>query len=330
MAKIKTVGIALSHRKTAVDVWKKTKRVLERRKIKTIVTSELDLEKLKQNKSFLKSDIIIVFGGDGSFLKVCQAVLDLTPVFLVGCGERNVLQTINAQYAPEQLEEILSGKFRVEKRNRLKTNLKNASLALNEVLITAKTPATILHYELALSGKKEWHDYSDGVIIATTTGSNAYFLSAGGPKLEQNAPIIGIASLNSLEGNKKMVCQSFHRIQIQKISSTKEVIAIIDGQAQVPLSGELQIQDAEKPLSMGFPLLPEKPHPVNTKNWTPGMRFTFRVLTEHGASTPSQLAVETGLSAKSIHRALESLIAGKKIERRPFSGDRRQDLYHIV
>ncbi|MBU0635905.1 NAD(+)/NADH kinase [Candidatus Micrarchaeota archaeon] len=326
----KTIGIALSKRETAKLVFKQCQRVFQKKKVKLNLALNLTWTVLKTNKPFLQSDIIICFGGDGSFLRVCQAIQTKTPLFLVGTGERNYLSCITASEAPKKIEEILNGQYYTKKRTRLSSGLPRQPFALNEIAITPAQSATILHYELAIENQTIWHDYSDGILICTPTGSSAYFAAAGGPRLDVDAPIVGIASLNSIEERKKMVSSNQKKVVVKKMGSASPIEAIIDGQQRVTITKELEISLAKKPVWLGFPLEKKVLKPLRMIDLTPSARLVWQLLQSQGASTQQELINQSGLHARSIRRALKDLLIQKKVVKRPYSKDNRQDLYHPV
>lgn len=327
----KKIGIAISKRETAKLVFRQCKKIFQKKKAKLIITANLEFEKLKKNTEFLQSDLIICFGGDGSFLRVCQAIRTRIPVFLVGTGERNYLSSIDANEAPKKIEQILDGQYKTEKRDRLETNIKNIPQALNEIVIATKQSASVLHYELYIENQKKWHDYSDGIIVCTPTGSSAYFAAAGGPEIETKAQVIGIASLNSIEKRNKIICNNKHKIKIKKISALSPVEIIIDGQQRTSIADNAEIHLSKNPVYIGFPAEKTiKAKQVIPGKTTPSARIILMLLQSHGASTQQEIIALSGLHSRSIRRALEKLLLQKKIAKRPYSKDKRQDLYHPV
>ena len=66
--------------------------------------------------------------------------------------------------------------------------------ALNDVVISAGEPSKILYTQICKDGKPILNCQSDGLIVATETGSTGYSFSAGGPVLD---PAIGAFVINS-------------------------------------------------------------------------------------------------------------------------------------
>ena len=55
------------------------------------------------------------------------------------------------------------------------------ALALNDVVLHAGKSVHMLEFELYIEGQFVYRQRSDGLIVATPTGSTAYALSGGGP-----------------------------------------------------------------------------------------------------------------------------------------------------
>ena len=135
-----------------------------------------------------KVDVILVLGGDGTFLTVAKLV-DKRPVPLLGInfGTLGFLTEISIDEIDECIEKLLAGEFAVENRPviRVKVIRKTGHVSIyrcvNEVAIKRDTLARIIEVEVKANGEYLSTFRGDGVIVATPTGSTAYSLSAGGP-----------------------------------------------------------------------------------------------------------------------------------------------------
>ncbi len=135
-----------------------------------------------------KVDIILVLGGDGTFLTVAK-LIDKRPVPLLGInfGTLGFLTEISIDEIDQCIERLLKGEFIVENRPvlRVKVVRRNGHVSIyrcvNEVAIKRDTLARIIEVEVKADGDYVTTFRGDGVIVATPTGSTAYSLSAGGP-----------------------------------------------------------------------------------------------------------------------------------------------------
>jgi len=133
-------------------------------------------------------DLVVVVGGDGSMLNVAKHVAsEGVPVIGVNRGNLGFLTDILPDEIETQLDEVLAGKFTVENRFLLDAVLNDAEenkalgSALNDVVLHPGKAAQMIEFELFVNGKFVYSQESDGLIVATPTGSTAYSLSAGGP-----------------------------------------------------------------------------------------------------------------------------------------------------
>ena len=133
-------------------------------------------------------DLVIVVGGDGSMLNVAKQVAsEGVPVIGINRGNLGFLTDILPDEIETQLDEVLAGKFTVENRFLLDAVLNGAEenkalgSALNDVVLHPGKAAQMIEFELFVNGKFVYSQESDGLIVATPTGSTAYSLSAGGP-----------------------------------------------------------------------------------------------------------------------------------------------------
>ena len=133
-------------------------------------------------------DLVVVVGGDGSMLNVAKHVAsEGVPVIGINRGNLGFLTDILPGEIETQFDEVLAGKFTVENRflldvvlNDSKEN-KTLGSALNDVVLHPGKAAQMIEFELFVNGKFVYSQESDGLIVATPTGSTAYSLSAGGP-----------------------------------------------------------------------------------------------------------------------------------------------------
>lgn len=130
------------------------------------------------------TDRVLVFGGDGTVLEAVRLTGGRNIAVLgINLGNMGFLTAYEQNVLPEEaVKSLMSGKqisrmlLSVEVDGGLSVN------ALNEVVIkTAGTrPITL---DLTVDGKFVDSYHSDGLIVASPTGSTAYSLSAGGPVL---------------------------------------------------------------------------------------------------------------------------------------------------
>jgi NAD+ kinase len=132
--------------------------------------------------------LMIVVGGDGSMLKAAPLLADHDlPVVGINRGRLGFLTDIRPEAIELALGPILEGQFVQESRFLLDVFLETAKgevllgAAMNDVVLHPGRAATMIEFELYIDGGFVYNQASDGLIVATPTGSTAYSMSAGGP-----------------------------------------------------------------------------------------------------------------------------------------------------
>ncbi|MFP4632691.1 MAG: NAD(+)/NADH kinase [Halobacteriales archaeon] len=130
-------------------------------------------------------DLLVTVGGDGTVLRALAALNEPTPVLGVNTGRVGFLADVEPRDAVAAVETALEG-FDVERRGRLSVEVDGERLppALNETVIVTSRPAKILAFDVHHEGELVESIRSDGVVVATPTGSTAYSMSAGGPLVQ--------------------------------------------------------------------------------------------------------------------------------------------------
>lgn len=138
-------------------------------------------------------DFALSVGGDGTFLTSAAAIGDKNiPIVGVNCGHLGFLAEVQTQDVDDILQKLIAGEYTIERRILLnltildKEGIRREGLimapnALNEIAILKQGLTNMLTIETKVNGELLHTYHSDGLIIATPTGSTAYNLSIGGP-----------------------------------------------------------------------------------------------------------------------------------------------------
>lgn len=132
-----------------------------------------------------ETDVVVTVGGDGTVLRTVGRMYDPVPLLSVNTGRVGFLAGATPENALEEVAEILDG-YDVERRERLAVEVNDEPLppALNETVIVTSRPAKIMGFDVYHDDEIVESIRSDGVVVATPTGSTAYSMSAGGPIVE--------------------------------------------------------------------------------------------------------------------------------------------------
>ena len=127
------------------------------------------------------SDVIVVFGGDGSIIHMASACAPYGCAVLgVNCGRLGYLADTD-EVTDELADRLASGDYAVETRMMLEITAGNETRrALNDLAVRGKNASGIVEIEALCGGESLGVYRCDGMIVASPTGSTAYSLSAGG------------------------------------------------------------------------------------------------------------------------------------------------------
>jgi NAD+ kinase len=133
-------------------------------------------------------DLIIVVGGDGTLLHAARTLVRYNkPVLGVNRGRLGFLTDVSPHELEAKLDAVLAGDYFIENRFMLSMETRtegtpsSEGVALNDVVLYAGKMVHMIEFELYIEGQFVYSQRSDGLIIATPTGSTAYALSGGGP-----------------------------------------------------------------------------------------------------------------------------------------------------
>jgi NAD+ kinase len=134
-------------------------------------------------------DLVVSFGGDGTFLRAARhARAADVPVIGVNVGRLGFLAEIDPPELDAALARLGAGDHTVELRSTLEVELRSADgatigtgWALNDVAIEKVARQRLVRLEVEIGTTPFAAVAADAVIVATSTGSTAYALSAGGP-----------------------------------------------------------------------------------------------------------------------------------------------------
>ncbi|MAD14602.1 MAG: NAD(+) kinase [Alteromonadaceae bacterium] len=149
-----------------------------------------------------QADLAIVVGGDGNMLGAAR-VLAKHNVAVVGINRGNLgfLTDINPDDFERQLDSIFAGECQTEQRFLLElevyrdAELQSTNSAVNEVVMHHGKVAHMMEFEVYLDENFVFSQRSDGLIVATPTGSTAYSLSGGGPILTPNLDAMSLVPM---------------------------------------------------------------------------------------------------------------------------------------
>jgi NAD+ kinase len=207
-----------------------------------------------------KVDLIIVFGGDGTLLNSARQYLDSQiPILGVNMGNVGFLTDLSVDNFETTITEILSGNYKIEERNLVSAKFDDNHLyGLNEVVIHSGAYAQLMRYRLSVNNKVVYEQRSDGLIVATPTGSTAYSLSAGGPIIHPSLDVWTILPMlpQSLS-SRPFIISSDENVEMELFEGPNNSAKIcVDGQDDIDVSYgvKISISKMKKTLQLVHPV----------------------------------------------------------------------------
>ncbi len=196
------------------------------------------IEWLPRDQVLARADLVIALGGDGTVLGVARDIGERSvPILGVNRGHLGFLTDVSPEVVDSALAKVLAGQYEIRERLRLRVSrlssgaLRAGDLVLNDAVITKSTPlARMIELRTWVGGERVATYRSDGLIVATPTGSTAYNLSAGGPLLD---PSLRAIVLNPICPHtltqRPLVLPDAAEVEVELISH-EEVALTLDGQ----------------------------------------------------------------------------------------------------
>jgi len=191
-------------RQNALDLARNLALWLDERKVAYIFES-LSAEKLQTDNSApieelnKHCDAFISLGGDGTLLFTSHYAVT-KPVIGVNVGYLGFLTEFTQAEMFTAIERVLNGSNTIHTRSQLDAtvlidNEVQHLRALNDVVIEKGAYPRIPTFIIKLDGELLSSYRADGIIIATSTGSTAYSMSAGGPIIAPKSSVFVITPI---------------------------------------------------------------------------------------------------------------------------------------
>ena len=200
--------VARHHTETILESVLTVEAVLQRAAIDVVVDADTasvlpqGAHKIVEKSALENLDLVVVVGGDGSLLGYGRDLAASgVPVVGVNRGGLGFLAAVSPEQIETSFEQILRGDFAIEEHFLLQASVNRKGQviamqsALNDVVVNPGSPARMMEFALWVDDEYVYDQRSDGLIIASPTGSTAYALSAGGPIMHPGLDAIVIVPM---------------------------------------------------------------------------------------------------------------------------------------
>lgn len=201
----------------------------------------------------------IVLGGDGTVLSAFRQIAPYRiPLLTVNTGHMGFLTETYLSHLDEAIDRLLAQQYEIEERSMLAVRVfRNdvllwEALTLNEMVLHREPLTSMCHFEVQIGKHAPVDVAADGIIISTPTGSTAYSLSAGGPVVTPEVPVLQLAPIcpHSL-ASRALVFSDRESVTVFPATPNRMVM-VVDGNGGCYILPEDRIQVEKSPYSARF------------------------------------------------------------------------------
>jgi len=184
-----------------------------------------------------QTDLLLVFGGDGTMLRAAREVADSnTPILGINVGGMGFLTAASSDQLVTALDQVWAGDFTIEPLPLINVSgtirgREVGQRALNDIVISRGSGSRLIELEVTVDDRVLTRYRCDGLIFSSPTGSTAYSLAAGGAIVSPGADVFTITPIcpHTLS-NRSVILSLGVRIGVKVITEKLESIVAADGE----------------------------------------------------------------------------------------------------
>lgn len=181
-----------------------------------------------------QADIIITLGGDGTMLYTVRLLKNIQkPILGINSGRLGFMASTQKENIRQALNHLQERTYRIDSRYLLEAedNQQNIYHALNEFLFAKKDSTSMVNVVAEYDDMFINNYWTDGLIVASPTGSTAYNLSSGGPIVMPHTDVMVLTPVNPHTlTTRPLVLPSQKSLKVTVKEQEHEVLFSYDGQ----------------------------------------------------------------------------------------------------
>jgi NAD+ kinase len=189
------------------------------------------------------TDLLVVLGGDGTFLRAAQAVSEIdVPILGINLGKIGFLSKAEAHELEPVLDQLAAGAFTIGERMALRGAILPAGRpaqagfsALNDIVIARGALARVVRLDVSIDQSHLATFVADGLVVASPTGSTGYSFSAGGPILDPRSRNLVVTPIAGYLSAIRSVVVSPRQVVRCRVLEALEALVSIDGREDLPI-----------------------------------------------------------------------------------------------
>ena len=224
------------------------------------------------------TDVLVVLGGDGTFLRAAMAVIDVdVPLIGINLGKVGFLSKAEAGDIESVLAAIADGDFTIEERMAIEGRILRGDrthhtdridrtdrtdppdlkrlVALNDIVVARGSLARVCRLDVAIDGSHLATFIADGLVMSSPTGSTGYSFSAGGPILDPGSRNLIVTPIAAYLSAIRSVVVGPNQVVRCTVVDAYEALVSVDGREDLPLAvGDIvEVRAVERPIRLVVP-----------------------------------------------------------------------------
>lgn len=201
------------------------------------ISTDIDL-------SSVDADLVLVLGGDGAILRASRQMGHRqVPILGVNLGRLGFLADLTPVELRDNIKLLVARQFEIVEHVMLGVSLVHNHgeteefLALNEAAVSGVQALQMIEVALTIDGEHVTTYSCDGLIVCTPIGSTAHSMSAGGPAIRQDLPVVLVTPIcpHALS-NRPVVDSSDRTFRLSFPNSRGAAVLVVDGQIRRALA----------------------------------------------------------------------------------------------
>jgi NAD+ kinase len=209
------------------------------------------------------SDVLVVLGGDGTFLRAAQAVAEIdVPLLGINLGKVGFLSSAEAGELEAVLDKLLRGDFTVGERMGLIGTILPAGrpsddrfTALNDIVVARGSLARVVRLDVTIDESHLATFVADGLVVSSPTGSTGYSFSAGGPILDPQSRNLIVTPIAGYLSAIRSIVVSPRQVVRCRVVDAHEALVSIDGREDrhIQVGDVVEVRALERPIRIVEP-----------------------------------------------------------------------------
>ena len=207
------------------------------------------------------TDVLVVLGGDGTFLRAARAVAEVdTPILGVNLGKVGFLSKVEAHELEAVLAQVTNGEYRLDERMTIGATILPGGrsepgeefTALNDVVVARGELARVCRLDVAVGPSHVATFIADGLVVASPTGSTGYSFSAGGPIVDPLSRNLIVTPIAAYLAAIRSIVVSPRQVVRCRVVDAHEALVSIDGREdrRLEVGDVVEVRAIERPIRL--------------------------------------------------------------------------------